>query len=145
MSARHRLAFPSRNSWFKQFRGTVPHPRRSSASKARLPTLYSAVTTAHGIFILSIPLAKNAPIRPRWRYQRAHCCSDVAHKIQLRLITRLKNEREFIQTTYLGGENEGRFGDGRKSRCSCYVRVSQDMMQDRCCQGRMRCICGLIH
>ena len=45
-------AFPSRNAWYKQFRGTVPHPRRDglcgSAGKARLPTLYSAVITARG-------------------------------------------------------------------------------------------------
>jgi len=30
----------------------------------------------------------------------------VAHKAQLRLMTKLKNQREFTMTAYLGGENE---------------------------------------
>jgi hypothetical protein len=31
----------------------------------------------------------------------------VAHKAQVRLITKLKNQKEFTQTAYLEGENDG--------------------------------------
>src|SRR6266852_5843540 len=80
-------------------------------------------STAHGICILSTPSAKNARFRARFsglhregcarrRYRRAHCCNDVAHKAQLRLMTKLKNQREFTQTAYLEGENGGGVATG---------------------------------
>ena len=37
----------------------------------------------------------------------------MAHNAQLRLMTRLKNQREFTQTVYLEGENEGSFATGK--------------------------------
>jgi hypothetical protein len=40
-------------------------------------------------------------------YRRAHCCNDVAKTAQVRLITKLKNQSEFTQMVYLGGENGG--------------------------------------
>ena len=40
-------------------------------------------------------------------YRRAHRCNNVAHRAQLMLMTRLKNQSEFTQTEYLGGENGG--------------------------------------
>jgi len=36
----------------------------------------------------------------------------VAHIAQLRLMTKLKNQREFTQTAYLEGENEGGLATG---------------------------------
>jgi hypothetical protein len=40
-------------------------------------------------------------------YRRAHWCNDVAKRAHVRLISRLKNQSEFTQTEYLGGENGG--------------------------------------
>ena len=75
-------------------------------------------STAHGTHILSTPAAKNARLRARlcglhhelWvavMYRRAHCCSDVAKRAHVMLITRLKNQSEFTQMAYIGGENGG--------------------------------------
>ena len=41
------------------------------------------------------------------RYRRDQCCNNVAHIAHERLITKLKNQSEFTQTAYLGGENAG--------------------------------------
>ena len=41
------------------------------------------------------------------RYRRAHCCSNVARRAHVRLITRLKNQSELTQTAWFGGENGG--------------------------------------
>jgi hypothetical protein len=37
-------------------------------------------------------------------YRRAHCCSDVARRAHVRLITKLRNQSELTQTAWLGGE-----------------------------------------
>jgi hypothetical protein len=41
---------------------------------------------------------------------RDHCCNDIAKSAYVRLITRLKNQSEFTQMAYLGGENGARVG-----------------------------------
>ena len=41
------------------------------------------------------------------RYRRAHRCNNDASKALVRLMTRLKNQSEFTQMAYLGGENGG--------------------------------------
>ena len=45
-------------------------------------------------------------------YRRDHCCSDVANKAHVRLMTKLRNQSEFTQTAYLGGENGGGLAKG---------------------------------
>jgi len=40
-------------------------------------------------------------------YRRDHCCSNVASIAHERLMTKLKDQSEFTQTAYLGGENAG--------------------------------------
>jgi hypothetical protein len=45
-------------------------------------------------------------------YRRSHCCSDVASKAHVRLMTKLKNQSEFTQMAYLGGENGGGWATG---------------------------------
>lgn len=40
-------------------------------------------------------------------YRRAHCCNDVAKRAHVRLMTKLKDQSEFTQTAYVGGENWG--------------------------------------
>ena len=41
------------------------------------------------------------------RYRRAHCCSNVARRAQVRLITRLKNQSALTHTAEFDGENGG--------------------------------------
>ena len=76
------------------------------------------VSTANGTRILSTPLEKNARIRARFSgldrggwviptYRCDHCRNIVANRPQVRLITKLKNQSEFTQTAYVGGENGG--------------------------------------
>ena len=38
------------------------------------------------------------------RYRRAHCCSNVARRAQVRLITKLKNQSALTKTAWFGGE-----------------------------------------
>ena len=43
-------------------------------------------------------------------YRCAHCCNDVANGAAVRLITKLRNQSEFTQMAYIGGENGGGLG-----------------------------------
>jgi hypothetical protein len=45
-------------------------------------------------------------------YRRNHCCSDVANRAHVRLMTKLKNQSEFTQMACLGGENGGGMATG---------------------------------
>ena len=68
-------------------------------------------------WLLSTPSAKKERIRARLcrlervcvtlRYLRAHCCSNVASRAQVTLITKLENQSELTQTANVGGENGG--------------------------------------
>jgi len=40
-------------------------------------------------------------------YRCAHCCPNVATVAPERLIAKLRNQSEFTQIAYLGGENTG--------------------------------------
>jgi hypothetical protein len=40
-------------------------------------------------------------------YRRAHCRTNVGAVAPIRLITKLKNQSEFTQIAYVGGENVG--------------------------------------
>ena len=40
-------------------------------------------------------------------YRRAHCCSNVASRAQVKLIAKLKNHNALTQIAYNGGENAG--------------------------------------
>src|SRR5712671_6058259 len=77
-------------------------------------------STTRGTCSSSTPLAKNARIRARfsglcrtgrvtlmYMYRRAHWCKDVARRAQVRLIDKLRNQSEFTQIAYLGGEKGG--------------------------------------
>jgi hypothetical protein len=70
------------------------------------------------IGVTSTPLRKNACIRARFSglhsvgqvtviYLRPHCCINMANMALIRLLTRLKNQKELTQMEYLGGENGG--------------------------------------
>ena len=62
-----------------------------------------------------MPSAKNARIRARFcglyrvwvtfMYRRAHCWSNVAKSAHVRLMTKLRNQRELTHTAEVGGEN----------------------------------------
>jgi hypothetical protein len=41
------------------------------------------------------------------RYRPAHCCSNVASRAHVRLMTKLRNQSELTQTADFGGENGG--------------------------------------
>src|SRR5580658_1784211 len=109
-----------KTSWSTLKRKMASPPKKRNRERC---SSVGSPSTAHGICILSTPSAKNARIRARIsglhlvrrarrRYRRAHCCNDVAHKAQLKLMTKLKNQREFTKTAYLGGENEGGLATG---------------------------------
>ena len=77
-------------------------------------------STATEIRDLSTPSAKNVRIRARFSglhrggrvtltYRRDQWCIRVANRAQVRLITRLKDQREFTQTAYFEGEKGGGF------------------------------------
>jgi hypothetical protein len=78
-------------------------------------------STARGRWSLSMPSEKNARIWTRlcglydgwvtFIYRRAHFWSNVAKSAQVRLMTKLRNQRELTQTAYLGGVN-GMDGSG---------------------------------
>ena len=53
-------------------------------------------------------------------YRRDHCCSDVANSAHVRLITKLKNQSEFTQMAYLGGENWGGLARGEMGVCVAF-------------------------
>ena len=38
-------------------------------------------------------------------YRRAHCCSNVAKRAHVRLMTKLRNQSELTHTAEVGGEN----------------------------------------
>src|SRR6266702_5915398 len=72
-------------------------------------------STAQGRCSFSMPSAKNAWIHARlwglyhvWvilMYRHAHCCSNMARRLHVRLMARLKNQSVLTQTVYVCGEN----------------------------------------
>lgn len=44
------------------------------------------------------------------RYKRAHCCSKIANRAHVILMTKLKNQRVLTQMADRGGENAGGTG-----------------------------------